>query len=427
MKTRLYVGNPIEGYVTNEVSNVPTMLANLTQETREKFVTDLAAVSRGKDESKNPKVRFKALLKEAAPNSKEDIVDGFDGCASRPLEFAPVVVEFMELIDYNNESYWTIVDETEQDKNYDRDYDMYLTNVKLSKTDFYNKVVRFSYVEDCHWSPSGLLVYTNIRTLLNAGVKYEDIPFIHTITYYYYGHHKDDLYIVIGGEKTSVYDISINYSTMEYDGGRHLVFKVKDLLKSGYTECDLINDFKGGHCFVDNCYSKFKALKLKIPMAVWAQWPMTHTQLSKESQSDRVSEGNGYWLPEDLVKRLEGHDPDVTQLDDKLMTTHTNIKELKTNYPKEEWVSGFIHYMLSVWPQDEVQSILQMLGYKREIWSRAPYYFKYKECVVTGWYNDPTTWQHSFLERSVEPESWKNWTQKETKEVLQVIKQIIEV
>ena len=82
MKTRLYVGLPVEGYVTDEVSSVPTALANLTQETREKFVTALAAVSRGKDESKNPSARFKALLKEAAPNSKEDIVDGFEGWAN---------------------------------------------------------------------------------------------------------------------------------------------------------------------------------------------------------------------------------------------------------------------------------------------------------------------------------------------------------
>ena len=425
MKTRLYVGLPVEGYVTDEVSSVPTELANLTQETREKFVTDLAAISRGKDESKNPSARFKALLKEAAPNSKEDIEDGFEGWASRPLEFAPAIVEFMELTDHNNESYWTIVDAAEQDKNYDPDYDMHLANVRLSKTDFYNKIVRFSYIEDCQWNPSGLLVYTNIRTLLNAGVKYDDIPFIHTITYYQYGRNKDDLYIVIGGEKTSVYDISIDYSIMEHDSRKPLVFKVKDLLKSGYTECDLINDFKEGHCYVDNRYRKFKALKLKIPIMCWAQWPMTHTQLSKESQSDRVSEGVGYWLPEDLVKRIrEFKLTDDMTYSDKYV--YDSFKELKFVIKDHILVEEFLTNMLEYWSQNMTQSILKMLGYKREIWSRAPYYFKYKECAVTGWYNDPTTWEHSFLERSVEPESWKNWTQKETKEVLQAVKEIIE-
>ena len=99
MFTRLYVGNPHEGYITDEVSSIPTELANLCQETREKFVTDLAAVSRGKDESKNPSVRFKALLKEAAPNSKDDITDGFQGYASRPMEFCPIVCGFEEFTD----------------------------------------------------------------------------------------------------------------------------------------------------------------------------------------------------------------------------------------------------------------------------------------------------------------------------------------
>ena len=77
-------------------------------------------------------------------------------------------------------------------------------------------------------------------------------------------------------------------------------------------------------------------------------------------------------------------------------------------------------------PQECVQQILKAAGYKREIWSRAPYYFKYKECVVTGWYNDPTTWQHSFLERSAKTHMWKNWTQKETREVVEAVLEIIE-
>lgn len=82
MVKRLYVGNAVEGYVTDEVSTIPTMFANLSQATREKFVTDLAAVSRGKDESKNPEARFKALLKEAAPNSTGDIIEGSKGFAN---------------------------------------------------------------------------------------------------------------------------------------------------------------------------------------------------------------------------------------------------------------------------------------------------------------------------------------------------------
>ena len=50
------------GYVTDEISTVSTDLANYSEEHRIKFVTDLAAVSRGKDESNNPEGRYKQLL-----------------------------------------------------------------------------------------------------------------------------------------------------------------------------------------------------------------------------------------------------------------------------------------------------------------------------------------------------------------------------
>ena len=55
-------------YVTDEVSTVSANGANVNEENRIKFVTDLAAISRGNYESKNPEVRYKKLLKEAAPN-----------------------------------------------------------------------------------------------------------------------------------------------------------------------------------------------------------------------------------------------------------------------------------------------------------------------------------------------------------------------
>ena len=426
MKTRLYVGNPDEGYVTDEVSTVPTILANLSQETREKFVTDLAAVSRGKDESKNPKARFKALLKEAAPNSKEDVVGGFEGCSSRPMEFCPVVCEFMKIKDDMCNVRWVLIDWEEDEKNFDIDLNLYyFKDIMFTDSAFINKICRYSYVESCPFEDSSLLLYTNLRALVNAGVPYEAIPFITEIYYKQFGSNKDDLYIVIGGEKTSVYDISFNYSIMEHDSDKPLKFKVKDLLSSGLTTEDMIKDFKDGYCYVDNRYSMFKAIKLKIPMMCWAQWPMTHTQLSKESQSDRVSEGNGYWLPDGIIEKINNTtEEDIDKInfpqefiDLQAITSSDTPAASKTEFILNTFLNGL--------PQEAVQQILKAAGYKREIWSRAPYYFKYKECVVTGWYNDPTTWEHSFLERSVEPNSWKNWTQKETKEVLQAVRTII--
>ncbi len=50
-------------------------------------------------------------------------------------------------------------------------------------------------------------------------------------------------------------------------------------------------------------------------MFVWSQWPMTHTALSKESQSDRVAEGVGYWLPEGIIEKInETSEEDIDKI-----------------------------------------------------------------------------------------------------------------
>lgn len=419
MFTRLYVGNPHEGYITDEVSSIPTELANLCQETREKFVTDLAAVSRGKDESKNPSVRFKALLKEAAPNSKDDITDGFQGCASRPMEFCPIVCGFEEFTDEFGDRSFYLYDLKYHDEIDNMDY----SNVfKIKEHDYFNKILRYSYFD----SKSNIL-YTNLRTLINAGVEYEKIPFIEFLLYKQYGTNKDDLFIVVGGEKTSIYDISIDCETLNKKGELFTLFTSRDLLDSGITYEEIIKDFKEGHCFVEPPYTSFKAIKLKVPMFVWSQWPMTHTSLSKESQSDRVAEGVGYWLPEGIINKInETSEEEIDKIDYSQEFIDLQAITSSSDTPAAAKIEFIINSFLNGYPQECVQQILKAAGYKREIWSRAPYYFKYKECVVTGWYNDPTTWKHSFLERSVEPDSWKNWTQKETKEVLQAVKEVIE-
>lgn len=430
MKKRLYVGNTVEGYVTDEVSIIPTMFANLSQATREKFVTDLAAVSRGKDESKNPEARFKALLKEAAPNSNREekvMSESSNGNFSRPGEFCPVICSWSR-VNFNGHVYWVMVDEDMKDSNYNEDYgNFFKMETMMSEKEFLNNIVRFSYCEeDKYDSTPTYTVYTNLRTLVNAKIPYEAIPFMQEFRYIQYGVDKDDLYIIIGDEKTSVYDISIKYSVTEFKGNTTLVFKVKDLLASGYTEGAIISDFYRGHCYVDTRYSDFKAIKLKVPMFVWQQWPMTHTALSKESQSDRVSEGNGYWLPEGIIDRINNakqEDIDKIKYSQEFIDLQTITS---SDLPKANKIEYILNTFLHVVPQECVQQILKAAGYKREIWSRAPYYFKYKECVVTGWYNDPTTWQHSFLERSAKTHMWKNWTQKETREVVEAVLEIIE-
>ena len=300
-----------KGYVTTDVSSVEVTQSNTSRDNRVKWVTDLAAVSRGKSESSDPIKRFNSLLVEGALNT-----------ASRPLEFCPVVLDMARV--------------------------RYLDSrglINKSKESLMNNLIRFSYLKDDK-------IYTNMRTLINCGLKSEDIP---------YNDEKD----------------------------------LKD----------------------------FKAIKIKVPMFIWSQL-MTHTALSKESQSDRVAEENDYYLPEDFYKRLSGITIDSKSLQDLTKTDPilaSKIIELRLigNNPEQ-----IIDYLFNNLSQNELFSTFKFLDYKREIWSRAIYYFKYKVMVMTGWANDPHTWKHLFIERNA-TDQWKNWTQKETMVVVKAIKTVL--
>jgi len=328
MKIDIY--NDSISYVTNEVSTVPVDESNLNEENRMKFVTDLAAVSRGKHESKNPAVRYKALLKEAAL-----------GTPSRPVEFCGVVMTI--IYDMTNRKRDILLCDT----------DPVARNevAGFSYADFFNKIAKYSYVVDNK-------VYTNLRACINAGIPYDKIP----------------------------------YNTKEELSG-------------------------------------FRALKASVPMFVWAQVPNTHTAISKEAQSDRVAVNNGYWLPKDFIQKCIDYKTAFNIRD----TEKENIANLKyltvtLRCLAIGGIAGVKKYLLGEanLSQNDMFTFFKKLGYKREVYSRAMYYFKYKEVVMTGWMHDPKVWKHLFVERNAEPELWKNWTQSETEMFVKTIKEIIE-
>lgn len=141
--------------VSDTPSSVNVNLANLNEENRIKFVTDLAAVSRGKQESTNPASRYKHLLTEAAL-----------GTASRPLEFLRVIMKY-RIEGFNGDLEITLLDVKEHP-------------VAVVDSDtWFNKIARYSYIEHNHsgnHSVSGYL-YTNMRALINAGIPYDKIPY----------------------------------------------------------------------------------------------------------------------------------------------------------------------------------------------------------------------------------------------------------
>jgi len=173
----------------------------------------------------------------------------------------------------------------------------------------------------------------------------------------------------------------------------------------------------------------FAAFRIRAPMFVWAQ-VVTHTQLSTESQSDRVAAENEYWLPEDIEERL-------SLLYDKNSNNELLEKaERDGNNLANDIHSGkiptasdeFIEYMIACASQHDVQLLLKLLGYKREIYSRAPYYFKIKEFVITGWVIDDNAWPHFLRERNAYADDGgpKNWTQKETMDLAIMIRELLE-
>ena len=306
MKQSLQVGTYGDGYI----ELLPAEDANRDEDSRIKWTTSLAAISRGKSESANPEKRYKSLMKEAE-----------GGRPSRPFEFLPIAIDDGELIEI-----------------------CYGDQEKI------DKVMRFSHYID-H------TVYTNMRALLWAGVDYEDIPYT---------------------EKTE----------------------------------------------------DFVAFRVKAPMFVWAQI-VTHTQLSTESQSDRVAEETKYWIPDDLIEKLELLENDIDFANKIIEKVYHDTIELADDIASGNLATtydGFVSYMINTASQNDVQLLLRAFGYPREIWSRAPYYFKMKEFVITGWLNDDFAWPHFLRERNAYADDGgpKNWTQPETASYAKAMRKLIE-
>ena len=139
-------------------NNLESILNN-NEDIRVNIVTKVAAISRGNTESKNPIERYKKLLKEAAPNiDLTELKDGvkFDKVAGRPLEFAPVKLKVTFPEDDNALYYINTCHDG--------------LKIPILRNAFLNKIMPFSYIE-------GNTLYTNIRTLVNAGIEYGLIPY----------------------------------------------------------------------------------------------------------------------------------------------------------------------------------------------------------------------------------------------------------
>ena len=145
---------------------------NRNRENRIKAVTSIAAISRGNAKSNNPEKRYERLLNEASDNATvfelltlEEHNVTLSHVAGRPLEYCPVVLKAYPVTladDYGKTTQEIVIK---------------LNGCSLSMpiTSFMNHIGKFSYIEED--TPEVWTVYTNARTLLNAGIKEENVPF----------------------------------------------------------------------------------------------------------------------------------------------------------------------------------------------------------------------------------------------------------
>ena len=316
----------------NDRLGFPISEANASENNRIQTATAIAAISRGKDASNNPELRYKKLLKESADNATVwDLIDPYftpDRLAGRPLEFIPVIIPFViKQATYDNQHNCILKG---------KDNDIVLTLDNLT-----NNIFPFSYIEYIAVSESAIgILYTNMRALLNAGIKYENIP---------------------------------------YNGN------------------------------VEN----FEAVHVEAPYFTFAQI-RTHSKISQVAVSDRVIKKHTYWLPDDIVERLEEfkHNDTVNvHIDDYL---RDGIIELET-------FNNFLHNL----SLNRGKQVFKDLGYKDEIVNRFPSFMSYKQWIMAGYVNDPKAWGHLLLEREAKPELHKSWVQKETRMLASALAKLI--
>lgn len=441
--------SPSKMLVDNMPSTVPVWESNTSEEKRIKFVTDLAAISRGKKESSNPESRFKHLLKEAASNPW----------------FLKCDYVVMKL---KSNGFLTIEDNDDNivvldiDKNNPKHLEFYNNAKDLIKnspnnlydkvnSDYYIKVNPYVLANDL--ANAGISYYGNNDSILAASrplefcpvvIKYKNVNFMRDVC-------DREIYMELELNKGTLLNISISdfvnlckYGTL-HDNKLYTNLRAIYNFLLDYFKRKVFHNSKDIEEYVyklipyntEEELKTFKALRIKVPMFVWSQL-MTHTALSKESQSDRVSAEDDYWLPNDIRnviwdKYVELEDKDEYFDFERYVIEYCEIAiGLESDDDKssieekiKEGNKYLLNLLLNVLPQNQCVAFFKYLGYKREIYSRVPYYFKMKEFIVTGWLKDPNAWGHLLIEREAFQDLHKSWVQKETKEIIDEIRKAL--
>ena len=353
-----------KGWVTDEVSEIPVEKANLNEENRMKWVTDLAATAYRKLESKNPEKRYKHLLKEAAPDSCENECDK---CPSRPLEMLPVVLVVndakREVLNTNNKK-----------------------PIKIDRQKWDDYLKAFSYFDWKTATGDEVTVYTNMRACLKAGIPYEQIPY-------------NDENEILKGKFFAIR----SYTPMFVWAQDKTHCRIPSVSSSGRYVVE--DEYWIPDDIFDRITDAFEKGKLII----------VDPEVLKSKVTEILRAENAEIGDEQIkIASLE--------LFDNLI--YSNEQFAIPSYILGD-LDAMADLLLN-WSQKKVVEFFKTLGYSLEIAGRAVYYFKYKMMVRAAWGIDPRTWQHYLLERNAIPGKYKNKTQPQTAEEAAAIRKIFE-
>ena len=354
-----------KGYVTDEVSSIPVEQANLNEENRKKWVTDLAASAYKKTESKKPDGRYNHLLKEAAPDF---CTEDCDKEPSRPLEMLPVV---LKVDDSNRELYTN-----------DKDKPIYVLNKIL----YNNYLKAFSYFDYISADGNIVTVYTNMRACLKAGIPYNLIPY-----------NTED----------------------EIKKGRFLAIRSYTPMfvwAQDKTHCRVPSVSSSGRYVIEDDYWLPSDIFDRI---IKAQEDGKVVIVDPEVLKEQVKK---YFEDENMEPSEEDIKYASLEYFDSLI--YSNEAFAIPSYLLSD-TEAMVEFLMN-WSQRKNTEFFKKLGYSLEIAERAIYYFKYKMMIRAAWGIDPRSWRHYLLERSAIPEKYKNKTQAETAEEAAAIRKIYE-
>ena len=360
------------------------------------WVTQFAAVSRGKDKSNNPEKRYQSLLKEGAGDQP-----------SRPLELEPVAIKVNEDVVNTDIAKYSVIDEVD-----DGMYILHTNRRAVMKAGIDYEEVELQLPYHVFRITVPKKVWANLVTFPVATIISTSMRVVKSESET--GSQCDEMVqMVVGG-----YDETISYQVSLWKNSD--IQEIKDIANV------VAENISEEHLNVEPCdVPKFKCIEGNVGIESINYGPVTGIRGLKEYITPAI-----YTLV-DLAR------DDVIRITTRMplfvvyhLLTHREL-HVTWEYDKNNvWVpDDYSDRFLKSGEEYDVSQIInsgdeagarehmKRLGYNKEVYDRHPHFAVMVTCTVTG-EADGIGWDHLFKERNVSEPSKSNWTQKETVDIL---------